>query len=128
MLMHGDFSPKKMLVYTGHPLVENAIRAIASAAKRHNKAWAATCGTLERAKELIAISVGLLFHGADIVIVKNDLEQIRKDIAQQLGVQLRNPMQMHQQTHIPQHWIRSMRTQSLDPSKAPCRSVASLTC
>ena len=89
MLMLG---PADFSVLTGipgqfdHPSVAGAIEKIARAAKKHGKHWAATCGTPEQAKRMVDMGCRLLFHGADIVWVKNGLEQIKRSFGEQLGV------------------------------------------
>jgi 4-hydroxy-2-oxoheptanedioate aldolase len=91
MLGPADFS-----VLTGipgqfdHPSIDAAIRTIARAAKGTGKHWAATCGSVEQAKRMIDLGARLIFHGADIVTVKNGLEQIRNMFARQLGITFEN--------------------------------------
>jgi 4-hydroxy-2-oxoheptanedioate aldolase len=89
MLMLG---PADFTVLTGipgqfsHPTVTAAIEAVANAAKKHGKHWAATCGSLEQAKRMIDLGARLIFHGCDIVFVKNGLDQVRNAFAEELGI------------------------------------------
>ncbi len=89
MLMLG---PADFTVLTGipgqfsHPTVTAAIEAVAKAAKNHGKHWAATCGTLEQAKRMIELGARLIFHGCDIVFVRNGLDQVRNAFAEELGI------------------------------------------
>jgi 4-hydroxy-2-oxoheptanedioate aldolase len=61
-----------------HPLVEEAIRAVADAAKAAGKHWGMPVGTPERAKHLLDMGAKFLAHGADIIWVKNGLEETRR--------------------------------------------------
>jgi 4-hydroxy-2-oxoheptanedioate aldolase len=87
MLGPADFS-----VLTGiagqfdHPSIDAAIRTIARAAKNAGKNWASTCGTLEQAARMIDLGCRLIFHGADIVMVKNGLEDIRRKFSKELNI------------------------------------------
>ncbi len=91
MLGPADFS-----VLTGipgqldHPSVMAAIEKVSKAAKNTGKAWAATCGSMEYAKVLISLGCRLIFHGADIVMVKKGLELIRSNVAEHLGIHLKS--------------------------------------
>jgi 4-hydroxy-2-oxoheptanedioate aldolase len=87
MLGPADFS-----VLTGipgrfdHPSIDAAVRAISSAAKKAGKKWASTCGSLEQARRMIDLGCSLILHGADIVMVKNGLEDIRRTFAKELNI------------------------------------------
>jgi 4-hydroxy-2-oxoheptanedioate aldolase len=89
MLMLG---PADFSVLTGipgdfaHPTVSAAIEKIARAAKHHGKHWAATVGSLEQARRMIDLGARLIFHGCDIVMVKNGLDQVRSTFAKELGI------------------------------------------
>jgi 4-hydroxy-2-oxoheptanedioate aldolase len=61
----------------GDPSIADAIGRVAAAARNQGKYWAATCGTPEQAKKYIDLGASLVFHGCDIVFVKNGLEQAR---------------------------------------------------
>ncbi|WP_437204031.1 HpcH/HpaI aldolase family protein [Planctomicrobium sp. SH664] len=66
----GDFS---------HPRIQAAFETIAAAARNTGKHWAATCGSLERAEELIQMGAKLVFHGCDIVFVKNGIDAVQRE-------------------------------------------------
>jgi 4-hydroxy-2-oxoheptanedioate aldolase len=89
MLMLG---PADFSVITGipgqfdHPTVAAALESIARAAKKHGKHWAATCGSLEQAKRLVGMGASLIFHGCDIVFVKQGLDAVRNRFAEELGM------------------------------------------
>lgn len=65
-----------------HPKVAAALETIAKAARNTGKHWACTAGSFEKAKNAIEMGCRLIFHGADIVMVKNGLERIQKEFAQ----------------------------------------------
>ena len=89
MIMLG---PADFTVLTGipgqfnHPSVDAAIDKVARAATNAGKHWAATTGSAEHAKEMIDRGARLVFHGADIGIVKAGLEQIRQAFANRVGI------------------------------------------
>jgi len=78
------FGPADFSVLSGipgqfdHPLVEEAIQAVAAAAKAAGKHWGMPVGTPERAQQLLDKGARLLAHGADIIWVKNALEEMRR--------------------------------------------------
>lgn len=88
MLMLG---PADFTVLTGipgefsHPTVARSIEKIARAAKNTGKHWAATCGSVEIAKQMIEMGARLVFHGCDIVFVKNGLDQVMANFRKELG-------------------------------------------
>ena len=61
-----------------HPLIDEAIRAVAAAAKAAGKHWGMPVGTPERAKQLLDLDARLLAHGADIIWLKSGLEEMRR--------------------------------------------------
>lgn len=89
MLMLG---PADFSVLTGipgkidHPTVDAAIQTVARAAANAGKHWAATCGSVDYAQRMVDRGCRLLFHGADIVMVKNGLEQMRAAFADRLRI------------------------------------------
>ena len=70
----------------GHPTVVDAFRQVADAASNAGKHWAATCGSLEQTRTMIEMGARLVFHGCDIVLVKNGLDQIRESFGKELGL------------------------------------------
>jgi len=64
-----------------HPLVQEAIRTIADAARQTGKHWGMPCFSIEHAKQLLDLGARFLCHGADIIMVKNALEEIQRRFA-----------------------------------------------
>ncbi len=62
-----------------HSKVETALKSVAKAAQNTGKHWACTAGSVEKAKNAIEMGCRLVFHGADIAMIKNGLEQIQKE-------------------------------------------------
>jgi 4-hydroxy-2-oxoheptanedioate aldolase len=89
MIMLG---PADFTVLTGipgefeHPSVAAALEKVARAAKNAGKHWAATCGTVEQAARYVEMGCRLIFHGCDIVFVKNGLQEVRATFAKQLNI------------------------------------------
>ena len=89
MIMLG---PADFTVLTGipgefeHPSVFAAVERVARAAKNAGKHWAATCGTVEQATRYVEMGCRLIFHGCDIVFVKNGLQQVRETFAKRLDI------------------------------------------
>jgi len=89
MLMLG---PADFSVLTGipgdfaHPSVTAAMESIARAAANTGKCWAATCGTLEQARRAREMGARLIFHGCDILFVKQGLERIRETLGKEMGL------------------------------------------
>jgi len=85
------FGPADFTVLSGipgqfdHPRVLEAIRTIADAARNAGKHWGMPMGTVERAQQLMELGARFLCHGADIMFVKNGLEEARRRFAP-LGV------------------------------------------
>ena len=81
MLGPGDFS-----ILSGFPgqmkdeRTRNAKLKIADAAQRAGKDWGCPVGSVEQAKELMGMGARFVFYQADIVMIKNGLEQIQKDM------------------------------------------------
>jgi 4-hydroxy-2-oxoheptanedioate aldolase len=77
------FGPGDFTVLSGipgqfeHPLVEEAIRTVAAAAKAAGKHWGMPVGTPERARQILDLGGRLLAHGADLLWVKAGLEETR---------------------------------------------------
>ncbi|NUQ64360.1 MAG: aldolase [Pirellulales bacterium] len=61
-----------------HPLLGDARRKIAAAAKKHGKHWGCPSGSAEMTKQLLEMGARFICHMADIVLVKNGLEQIQR--------------------------------------------------
>ncbi|MFI4876200.1 MAG: HpcH/HpaI aldolase/citrate lyase family protein [Blastopirellula sp. JB062] len=82
MLGPGDFS-----ILSGipgefdHPLVLAAQEKIIQATLKAGKPWAATCSTIQKAKEFADRGARLLFHGCDIVFIKQALDKMKSDLS-----------------------------------------------
>lgn len=82
MLGPGDFS-----ILSGipgqfdHPLVLAAQEKVIQACQKAGKPWAATCGSIAQAREFADRGARMLFHGCDIVFVKQALDKIKTDLA-----------------------------------------------
>ncbi len=61
-----------------HPQVQSAIRTIADAARQTGKHWGMPAFSFEHARQLLDMGARFIPHGADIVMVKNALEDIRR--------------------------------------------------
>jgi 4-hydroxy-2-oxoheptanedioate aldolase len=78
------FGPGDFSVLSGipgqidHPLIEEAIRAVATAAKAAGKHWGMPVGSPERARQVLDLGGRLLAHGADLLWVKAGLEETRR--------------------------------------------------
>ncbi|MEW4563222.1 aldolase/citrate lyase family protein [Bremerella sp. JC770] len=74
MLGPGDFS-----ILSGfpgqfdHPRLLAAHEKVIAAAENMGKRWAATCGSIAQAKEYVQRGAGLVFHGCDLVFLKQCL-------------------------------------------------------
>lgn len=64
-----------------HPRVQGAMRTIADAARKSGKHWGMPCWTVEQTKQLMEMGARFLCHGADIVMVKTGLEEVRRKFA-----------------------------------------------
>ncbi len=94
MLMLG---PADFTVLTGipgefsHPTVTAAIEKVAKAAKNTGKNWAATCGSVDVARRMIELGARLVFHGCDLVFVKNGFDQVQATFGKELGMRFARP-------------------------------------
>jgi 4-hydroxy-2-oxoheptanedioate aldolase len=81
------FGPSDFTVLGGipgqfdHPSVQEAIRTIASAAREAGKHWGMPTGSPEQTRQLLDLGARFLCHGADIIMVKNALEEIQRRFA-----------------------------------------------
>jgi 4-hydroxy-2-oxoheptanedioate aldolase len=81
------FGPADFTVLNGipgqfdHALVREATRTLADAARRAGKHWGMPCGSVEQARQLMEMGARFLCHGADIIFVKNSLEEMRRRFA-----------------------------------------------
>jgi 4-hydroxy-2-oxoheptanedioate aldolase len=72
-----------------HPIVRDATRRVAEAAKRAGKHWGQPVFSTGHAQELLELGARFLLFGADIVMVKTGLEAIQRDFGS-LGVRFDN--------------------------------------
>ncbi|HKI38767.1 MAG TPA: aldolase/citrate lyase family protein [Gemmataceae bacterium] len=81
------FGPADFTILSGipgqfeHPRVQEAIQVIADAARRTGKHWGMPVGSAEHARQLMDLGARFLCHGADIIFVKNSLEEVRRRFA-----------------------------------------------
>ena len=64
-----------------HELIYQAKRKIAAAAAKAGKHWGCPSPSVESTKELLDMGARLICHMADIVMLKDGLEQIRRDFS-----------------------------------------------
>lgn len=64
-----------------HPKVEQATKQLALAARNTGKQWGQPAASVEQANQLLTMGAKLLFYHADLLMVKNALEQIQRDFA-----------------------------------------------
>jgi 4-hydroxy-2-oxoheptanedioate aldolase len=62
-----------------HPDIIAAKKRVANAAKNAGIHWGATCGSTKQIQENLELGARLICHGADILMVKRGLEQIRDE-------------------------------------------------
>ncbi len=74
-----------------HPLILDAREKIAKAAERAGKHWGTPAGSVEHFKELKDMGAKLIPYCADIIMVRNALEQIQQDLGE-LGLKFDNQM------------------------------------
>ena len=61
-----------------HPMIEEAIRTVAEAARAAGKHWGIPVGSPERAKQMLDLGARLLAYGADIIWVQQGLAETRR--------------------------------------------------
>src|SRR5262249_19163359 len=61
-----------------HPLLQQAARKVADAARQAGKHWGMPSGSPEQTRKLLDMGARFICHGADIIMVKNGLEQIHR--------------------------------------------------
>ena len=72
-----------------HPTLKAAIEHVAGAARRAGKHWGMPSFSVEHTKQLLDMGARYIAHGADIIMIKRALEQIRQQFAP-LGFAFRN--------------------------------------
>jgi 4-hydroxy-2-oxoheptanedioate aldolase len=63
-----------------HPIILDAIRRIDAAAKAAGKHWGTVSGSTERTKQLMDLGARFICQGCDIVMIKNAMEQMQKQL------------------------------------------------
>ncbi|SIO55482.1 4-hydroxy-2-oxoheptanedioate aldolase [Singulisphaera sp. GP187] len=82
MLGPGDLSVLSGIPYQfDHPIISDALRRTAAAAKSAGKWWGTVTGTPEHTQMLMDLGATFLCHGADILMVKKGLEHIQERYA-----------------------------------------------
>ena len=82
MLGPGDFSVVAGIPYQfDHPLILDAYRRVAEAAKSAGKWWGTVSGTPEHTQKLFDLGAKFICHGCDLIMVKQGMEQIQKRYA-----------------------------------------------
>jgi len=78
MLGPGDLSVVAGIPYQfDSPIIADAAKRIAEAARSAGKAWGTVTGSPEHTRSLMDLGATFLCHGADIIMVKQGLEQIQ---------------------------------------------------
>jgi len=79
MLGPGDLSVLGGIPYQfDHPLIEDAYRRVAAAAKGAGKWWGTVSGTPDHTRKLFYLGAKFICHGCDLIMVKQAMEQIQQ--------------------------------------------------
>ncbi|NBR04982.1 MAG: aldolase [Planctomycetes bacterium] len=82
MLGPGDLSVVAGIPYQfTHPIITDAYKRVASAARNAGKWWGTVSGTPEHTKMLMDLGAKFICHGADIIMVKQGMEAIQQRYA-----------------------------------------------
>lgn len=82
MIGPGDLSVIAGIPYQfGHPMIQDAYRRVAAAAKRAGKWWGTTSSGPEHSQQLLDLGARFICHGADIIMVKSGMEAIQQNYA-----------------------------------------------
>jgi 4-hydroxy-2-oxoheptanedioate aldolase len=82
MIGPGDFSILAGIPFQfDHPLIADARRRVAEAAKNAGKWWGTVSGTPEHTKGLLEQGARFICHGCDLIFVKQGMEQIQEKYA-----------------------------------------------
>lgn len=82
MLGPGDLSVNAGIPYQfEHPLIVDAHRRIAKAAKDAGKWWGTVSGSPDRTHKLLEMGARIVFDGCDLIFVKTGMEQIQANYA-----------------------------------------------
>src|SRR5262245_3134277 len=61
-----------------HPVITNAYRSLAAAAKSAGKSWGTVSANPEHSKMLMELGAKFICHGCDLLMVKDGMEQIQQ--------------------------------------------------
>jgi 4-hydroxy-2-oxoheptanedioate aldolase len=75
-----------------HPMLLDAKKKMAAAARSASIHWGTTCGTIRQVEEDLELGARFICHGGDILAVKAQLEQTRKD-CMKLGFTFDDPQE-----------------------------------
>ncbi len=64
-----------------HPLMLDALKRVAAAAQKAGKHWGTPGFSPEHIKRLLDMGARMICYGADLLILKNGLEQVQQDLA-----------------------------------------------
>src|SRR4051794_37989664 len=82
MLGPGDLSVIAGIPYQfDHPVMTDAYRSVAAAAKGAGKWWGTVSGSPEHTKMLFELGAKFICHGCDLIMVKQGMEQIQERYA-----------------------------------------------
>lgn len=82
MLGPGDLSVIAGIPYQfDHPLIVDAYRRVAAAAKSAGKWWGTVSGSPEHTRKLLDLGARFICHGCDLIMVKLGMEQIQERYA-----------------------------------------------
>ncbi len=62
-----------------HPLIQDALRRIAEAAKNAGKHWGCPTFSVEHTRQILQMGGRFICHQADILMIKSGLEQLQRD-------------------------------------------------
>ncbi len=65
-----------------HPLIQDAMKKTAAAARNAGKCWGTTCANPQSLAMLLELGARFIAYGADILMVKRGLEQIQRESAE----------------------------------------------
>lgn len=79
MLGPGDLSVSAGIPYQfDHPLIADAYRRVAEAARKADKWWGTVSGTPEHTQQLFDMGAKFICHGCDLIMVKQGMELIQQ--------------------------------------------------
>lgn len=82
MLGPGDLSVLAGIPYQfDNPIISDAYRTLAAAAKKTGKAWGTVSGNPEHTQKLFDLGAKFICHGCDLIMVKQGMEQIQANYA-----------------------------------------------